>query len=62
MFEGLVSFLEQTVFGLINQKEESGLAQARGILQMLLFFADKKPGMTRVLLGDALLQEDDRLQ
>ncbi len=62
MFEGLVSFLEQTVFGLINQKEESGLAQASGILQMLLFFADKKPGMTRVLLGDALLQEDDRLQ
>ena len=65
MFEGLISFVEQTVFGLINQinqKEESGLAQARGILQMLLFFAEKNPGMTRVLLGDALLQEDDRLQ
>ncbi len=65
MFEGLISFIEQTVFGLINQinqKEESGLAQARGILQMLLFFAGKNPGMTRVLLGDALLQEDDRLQ
>ena len=29
---------------------------------MLLFFAEKNPGMTRVLLGDALLQEDDRLQ
>jgi TetR/AcrR family transcriptional regulator len=65
MFEGLISFIEQTVFGLINQinqKEESGLDQARGILQMLLFFAEKNPGMTRVLLGDALLQEDDRLQ
>jgi len=65
MFEGLIAFIEQTVFGLINQinqKEESGLAQARGILQMLLFFAEKNPGMTRVLLGDALLQEDDRLQ
>lgn len=65
MFEGLISFIEQTVFGLINQinqKEESGLAQARSILQMLLFFAEKNPGMTRVLLGDALLQEDDRLQ
>ena len=65
MFEGLISFIEQTVFGLINQinqKEESGLAQARGILQMLLFFAEKNPGMSRVLLGDALLQEDDRLQ
>jgi TetR/AcrR family transcriptional regulator len=65
MFEGLIAFIEQTVFGLINQinqKEESGLAQVRGILQMLLFFAEKNPGMTRVLLGDALLQEDDRLQ
>ncbi|WP_231968602.1 nucleoid occlusion factor SlmA [Polynucleobacter necessarius] len=65
MFWGLISFIEQTVFGLINQinqKKESGLAQARGILQMLLFFAEKNPGMTRVLLGDALLQEDDRLQ
>lgn len=65
MFEGLISFIEQTIFGLINQinqKEESGLAQARSILQMLLFFAEKNPGMTRVLLGDALLQEDDRLQ
>jgi TetR/AcrR family transcriptional regulator len=65
MFEGFIAFIEQTVFGLINQinqKEESGLAQTRGILQMLLVFAEKNPGMTRVLLGDALLQEDDRLQ
>jgi TetR/AcrR family transcriptional regulator len=65
MFEGLIAFIEQTVFGLINQinqKEESGLTQTRGILQMLLVFAEKNPGMTRVLLGDALLQEDDRLQ
>ena len=45
MFEGLILFIEQTVFGLINQinqKEESGLAQARSILQMLLFFAERK--------------------
>ena len=51
MFEGLIAFIEQTVFGLINQinqKEESGLAQTRGILQMLLVFAEKNPGMTRV--------------
>ncbi|NBX99328.1 MAG: nucleoid occlusion factor SlmA, partial [Burkholderiaceae bacterium] len=49
MFEGLIGFIEQTVFGLINQitqKEESGLAQVRGILQMLLAFAEKNPGMT----------------
>lgn len=65
MFEGLIAFIEQTVFGLINQinqKEESGLAQVKGIVQMLLVFAEKNPGIVRVLLGDALLQEDDRLQ
>ena len=65
MFEGLIAFIEQTVFGLINQinqKEESGLAQVKGIVQMLLVFDEKNPGMVRVLLGDALLQEDDRLQ
>ncbi len=65
MFEGLIAFIEQTVVGLINQinqKEESGLAQVKGIVQMLLVFAEKNPGMVRVLLGDALLQEDDRLQ
>ena len=65
MFEGLIAFIEQTVFGLINQinqKEELGLAQVKGIVQMLLVFAEKNPGMVRVLLGDALLQEDDRLQ
>jgi TetR/AcrR family transcriptional regulator len=65
MFEGLIAFIEQTVFGLINQinqKEEMGMAQVKGIVQMLLVFAEKNPGMVRVLLGDALLQEDDRLQ
>jgi TetR/AcrR family transcriptional regulator len=65
MFEGLIAFIEQTIFGLINQinqKEEMGIAQAKGTVQMLLGFAEKNPGMVRVLLGDALLQEDDRLQ
>jgi len=65
MFEGLIAFIEQTIFGLINQinqKEEMGIAQAKGTVLMLLGFAEKNPGMVRVLLGDALLQEDDRLQ
>ena len=64
MFEGLIAFIEQTVFGLINQiteREESGDRQAHEILMVLLGFAEKNPGMTRVLLGDALLMEDDRL-
>ncbi len=65
MFEGLIAFIEQTVFGLINQitsQEEDGLKQLRSILIMLLGFADKNPGMTRVLIGDALVNENDRLQ
>jgi TetR/AcrR family transcriptional regulator len=65
MFEGLIEFIESTVFGLINQiaeGEERGLDQAGAILQMLLGFAASNPGMTRVLIGDALVGEDERLQ
>jgi len=65
MFEGLILFIEQTIFGLINQiteREEAGDRQAQEILMILLGFGEKNPGMTRVLLGDALWLEDDRLQ
>lgn len=65
MFEGLIEFIEQTIFGLINQittKEEQGLRQLQGIIRMLLSFAEKNPGMTRVLIGDVLVNEDERLQ
>lgn len=64
MFDGLIGFIEQSVFGLINQiiaREEDGRSQIHGIVMMLLGFAEKNPGMTRVLLGDALFQEDNRL-
>jgi TetR/AcrR family transcriptional regulator len=65
MFEGLIEFIETTVFGLINQIAErhgDGLTQARDIAGMLLNFASQNPGMTRVLIGDALVNEDERLQ
>ncbi|MEH6433470.1 nucleoid occlusion factor SlmA [Massilia sp. DD77] len=65
MYEGLIEFIESTVFGLINQiseREEGGVEQAQAILQMLLGFAASNPGMTRVLIGDALVGEDERLQ
>ena len=65
MYEGLIEFIESTVFGLINQiseREEGGVEQAHAILQMLLGFAANNPGMTRVLIGDALVGEDERLQ
>ncbi len=65
MFEGLIEFIEQTVFGLINQiiqEEKSGVQQIKAIILMLLGFAQKNRGMTRVLTGDALVNEDERLQ
>jgi TetR/AcrR family transcriptional regulator len=65
MFEGLIEFIESTVFGLINQiaaQEDDGLRQLRAIVAMLLGFAERNPGMTRVLIGDALVTEDGRLQ
>lgn len=65
MFEGLIGFIEQSVFGLINQivgQEPDPLKQLRSIVLMLLGFAERNPGMTRVLIGDALVTEDARLQ
>ncbi len=65
MFEGLIEFIEQTVFGLINKitsEETDGMKQAEGIVALLLGFARKNRGMTRVLTGDALVNEDQRLQ
>lgn len=65
MFEGLIEFIEQTVFGLVNKisaEESDGLKQAEGIVALLLGFAQKNRGMTRVLIGDALVNENERLQ
>ena len=65
MYEGLIEFIEQTVFSLVNkiQAEESdAMKQVEQTVATLLGFAQKNPGMTRVLIGDALVNEDERLQ
>ena len=65
MFEGLISFIEQSLFSLINKittEETDGMTQVRRIVTIMLLFAEKNPGMTRVLTGDALVNEDNRLQ
>ncbi len=65
MFAGLIDFVEQTLFSLINKitsEEQSGLRQTEAIIAMLLGFAQKNRGMTRVLIGDALVTEDEALQ
>lgn len=65
MFEGLIEFIEQSLFGLINKigtEESDGMTQVRRTVTVMLLFAEKNPGMARVLIGDALVNEDDRLQ
>lgn len=65
MFAGLIDFVEETVFALINRitsDEQSGVRQIEAIMTMLLGFAQKNRGMTRVLIGDALVSEDSALQ
>src|SRR5471032_1383240 len=65
MFEGLIEFIEQSVFTLVNQiveREPNAAAQVHKVLQVLLQFGEKNPGMTRVMVGDALVFENERLQ
>jgi TetR/AcrR family transcriptional regulator len=65
MFEGLIDFIEQSVFTLVNQileREADGHARVTRIVALLLQFAERNPGMTRVMVGDALVFENDRLQ
>ena len=65
MFEGLIEFIEQSLFSVINQitsEESEGLKQIELIIALLLRFAQRNRGMTRVLIGDALVNEHERLQ
>jgi len=64
MFEGLIEFIEQSVFTLVNQiveREADAGVQVQRVLAVLLQFGEKNPGMTRVMVGDALVFENDRL-
>ena len=64
MFEGLIEFIESSIFTLVTQiseREGSGLAQAQKIVAVLLQFGERNPGMTRVMVGDALVYENERL-
>ncbi|MEZ2738519.1 MULTISPECIES: nucleoid occlusion factor SlmA [Comamonas] len=73
MFEGLIDFIEQSVFSLVQQvagrdgealeyTPEDGARRAARIVALVLQFGERNPGMVRVLVGDALLLEHDRLQ
>ena len=65
MFEGLIDFIETSVFGLLNQITDSPHSTSdklRRMVTVLLQFAERNPGMVRVMVGDALVFENDRLQ
>ena len=77
MFEGLIEFIEQSVFSLINRivqleptsedikvatDAELGRRQVGQVVTMLMQFSEKNPGLTRVMVGDALVFENERLQ
>ena len=64
MFEGLIEFIESSVFAMVNQiveRETQGGQQAQRIAAVVLQFGEKNPGMVRVMVGDALVFEHERL-
>ena len=65
MYEGLIEFIEQSVFSLVNQitqREPQPALQVSRIVTMVLQFGERNPGMARVMAGDALVFENERLQ
>ncbi|MFC3123075.1 nucleoid occlusion factor SlmA [Agaribacter flavus] len=65
MFEGLIEFIEETLFSRINKivaEEKDAANRCQLILHLLLGFAEKNPGITRILNGDALTGEQERLR
>jgi len=64
MFEGLIEFIEETLFSRIHiiiSKEQTAARRCEKILTLLLTFAEHNPGITRILTGDALAGENERL-
>lgn len=65
MFEGLIAFTEESIFGLVSkiiESEPQGMRQCEKIISLLLGFAEKNPGISRILGGDALVGEHERLR
>jgi TetR/AcrR family transcriptional regulator len=65
MFEALIDFAEESVFGLITtilEQEKNALIRCEKIVHFSIGFAERNPGITRILLGDALVGENERLR
>jgi TetR/AcrR family transcriptional regulator len=64
MFEALINFAEESIFGLINKildQETDPTVRCEKIIHLILSFSEKNPGITRILIGDVLLGENERL-
>ena len=65
MFEGLIEFIEESIFSRVNlilTDHKEALIRCHHILHVLLIFAERNPGMCRILAGDALMGENERLR
>lgn len=65
MFDALIDFAEESVFGLVNrilEEERDGLARCERLTSLVLRFAERNPGIARVLMGDILVGEAERLR
>ena len=65
MYEGLIEFIEETLFtriGIILTEETTAAQRCEKMLMLLLAFSDRNPGISRILTGDALSGENDRLR
>lgn len=64
MFEGLIEFIEETIFSRANaigNSDSSGCFRCEQILLLLLTFAERNPGLTRILTGNAIVGENEQL-
>jgi TetR/AcrR family transcriptional regulator len=65
MFEALIEFIEDSIFGLVNQilnEQPNAVARCASIIHMLLGFSARNPGLSRIMVGDALTGENERLR
>ena len=65
MYEGLIDFIEETIFARVNNiinDEPDAINQCQRILSLTLTFAEKNAGISRLLHGDALTGETERLR
>lgn len=65
MFEGLIEFIEETIFTRVSTivvEEHTALARCEKIVALVLAFAERNPGISRILMGDVLTGETERLR